>query len=228
MRISDNIASEFNKFSKDYTNDMVKCVPYYNVLISSFTENLPPYFHPLTILDLGCGNGNVTAQLLPSFPKSEYTLVDASNEMLNICKSRFKDFNINCETSYFKDFEFSENKYDFIVAGFSLHHCNSEEKKELFRKIYTALKPNGVFSCSDLMIDKKSTEHITLLEYWKQFVLNNYPTTDKWEWLMEHYNVFDKPDALSDQKNWLKKVGFSELNSIINDNYWIHFQAIKS
>jgi len=80
MKISDNIASEFNEFSKDYTNDMVKCVPYYNALISSFTEILPPDFQPLTILDLGCGNGNVTAQLLPSFPKSEYTLVDASDE----------------------------------------------------------------------------------------------------------------------------------------------------
>jgi ubiquinone/menaquinone biosynthesis C-methylase UbiE len=234
MKISDNIASEFNEFSKDYTNDMVKCVPYYNALISSFTENLPPDFQPLTILDLGCGNGNVTAQLLPSFPKSEYTLVDASDEMLNLCKSRFKDFKINCVTSYFQAFEFGENQYDFIVAGFSLHHCNSKEKKELFKKIYTALKPNGVFSCSDLMIDKnlmidkKSTEHTIFLEQWKSFVLNNYTSQEKWEWLMEHYSEFDKPDSFNNQKKWLKKAGFSTFNTIINKTYWLHFQVIKS
>jgi len=228
MKISDNIASEFNEFSKDYTNDMVKCVPYYIALISSFAKNLPPDFQPLTILDLGCGNGNVTAQLLPSFHKSEYTLVDASDEMLNLCKSRFKDFNINCVTSYFKDFEFGKNRYDFIVAGFSLHHCNSEEKKELFKKIYAALKPNGIFSCSDLMIDKKSTEHAILLEQWKGFVLSNYPTQEKWEWLMEHYSEFDKPDSFPNQKKWLEQVGFSSFNTIINETYWVHFQVIKS
>jgi len=228
MRISDNIASEFNEFSKDYTNDMVKCVPYYNTLISSFTEHLPPNFELLKILDLGCGNGNVTAQLLSVFPNAQYTLVDASEEMLNLCKVRFKDYHIHCVASYFQDFEFNKNAYDFIVAGFSLHHCNSEDKKELFKKIYAALKPNGIFSCSDLMIDKKSEQHSALLEQWKTFVLNNYPNQEKWEWLMEHYSEFDKPDSFPDQKKWLKQVGFSELNSFINDNYWIHFQARKS
>jgi len=128
----------------------------------------------------------------------------------------------------FKDFEFGENQYDFIVAGFSLHHCNSEEKKELFKKIYTALKPNGVFSCSDLMIDKKSTEHGVLLEQWKGFVLNNYPTQEKWDWLMEHYSEFDKPDSFHNQKKWLEQVGFSNFNTLINESYWVHYQAIKS
>jgi ubiquinone/menaquinone biosynthesis C-methylase UbiE len=206
---------------------MVKCVPYYNALISSFTNNLPPDFQPLSILDLGCGNGNVTAQLLPSFPKSEYTLVDASDAMLNLCKTRFKATNINCVTSYFQDFEFGENAYDFIVAGFSLHHCNANEKKELFKKIYIALKPKGVFSCSDLMIDKKSIEHLTLLEQWKDFVLNNYQTHDKWEWLMEHYEEFDKPDSFPNQRKWLEQVGFSEFSTLINERYWVYFQVRK-
>ena len=156
MKIKENIVLEFNDFSKNYTNDMIGCVPHYLQLISSFIKYLPKNFNPQSILDLGCGNGNVTAQLLSVFPNAQYTLVDASEEMLNLCKVRFKDYHIHCVASYFQDFEFNKNAYDFIVAGFSLHHCNSEDKKELFKKIYAALKPNGIFSCSDLMIDKKS------------------------------------------------------------------------
>lgn len=227
MKISDNIASEFNEFSKDHTNDMVKCVPYYNALISSFTENLPSVFQPISILDLGCGNGNVTSCLIKRHPKSQYTLIDASQEMLNLCKTRFKNFNVKYVASYFQDFDFGEHKYDFIAAGFSLHHCNSGDKKILFEKIYNALKPNGIFSCSDLMINKKSPEHVTLLEQWQHFVLNNYPTNEKWEWLMEHYNEFDNPDSFDNQKIWLENAGFKEFNTFINDAYWIHYQAIK-
>ena len=228
MKIRDNIASEFNEFSKDYTNDMVKCVPYYNALISSFTENLPSSFQPISILDLGCGNGNVTSYILRKYPKSAYTLVDASQEMLNLCKTRFKDFNIKYVASYFQDFDFGEHQYDFIAAGFSLHHCKSDDKKMLFEKIYKALKPHGVFSCSDLMINKKSPEHVALLEQWQTFVLNNYDSSEKWEWLMEHYNEFDNPDSYDDQKKWLEHVGFKKLNTITNEIYWVHYHVIKS
>lgn len=227
MKINDNIASEFDEFSKNYTNDMIKCVPHYSSLISSFTERLPANFSPKSILDLGCGNGNVTSQILEKFPNAQYTLIDASDEMLNICKNRFEEYNVNYVTSYFQDFDFDKNKFDFIVAGFSLHHCISMDKKDLFTKIYKSLNQDGVFSCSDLMINKANSGHTDLLEKWKQFVLNNYSTSEKWEWLMEHYNEFDNPDSLIDQKKWLENAGFNEFNTFINDMYWIHFQAVK-
>ena len=77
------------------------------------------------------------------------------------------------------------------------------------------------------MIDKKSIEHLTLLEQWKDFVLNNYQTHDKWEWLMEHYEEFDKPDSFPNQRKWLEQVGFSEFSTLINERYWVYFQVRK-
>ena len=65
MKIQDNIAEEFNEFSKNYTNDMIRCVPYYLDLLSDCTRYLPKKFSPENILDLGCGNGNITSKLLP-------------------------------------------------------------------------------------------------------------------------------------------------------------------
>ncbi len=46
MKIGKNIALEFNDFSKNYTNDMVGCVPNYLQLISSFVKYLPDNFNP--------------------------------------------------------------------------------------------------------------------------------------------------------------------------------------
>jgi ubiquinone/menaquinone biosynthesis C-methylase UbiE len=227
MKIKDNIVNEFDEFSKNYTYDMKMCVPHYMTLMSSFTDHLPANFYPKSILDLGCGNGNVTDGLLKKFPDAHYTLVDASQQMINLCQQRFNLKSIKYVTSYFDDFEFIANRYDYIVAGFSLHHCNSEDKKSLFQKFYLSLRPEGIFSCSDLMINKSNVHHPKLIAQWKNFVVSNYKSTEKWEWLMEHYNEFDSPDTYEDQLGWLKSAGFKRFKNFKNDKYWIHYQSFK-
>lgn len=227
MRIGANIVSEFDEFSVNYTEDMTKCVPYYQKLLSLFTENLPTDFKPTRVLDLGCGNGNVTAQLIQSFPNAQYELLDASNQMINLCKNRFKGYYTDYHTTFFNDFPFSENTYDMVVAGFSIHHCDPSEKQELFQKIYDSLKPKGLLCFTDLMIDRNAEEHTPFLEEWKAFVLKNYPNSDKWEWLMEHYAKFDKPDPFDKQIIWLQNAGFTKIEPFVNDNYWVYIRAFK-
>jgi len=228
MRIRDDIASEFNDFSVNYTSDMIKCVPHYLKLIASFTDYLPEQFRPQTILDLGCGNGNVTSKLLELFPKSNYTLLDASQDMLILCKNQFKGYNIEVVQSYFQEFDFMPDHYDLIVAGFSFHHCTSDEKKVLFQKINNALKKGGLFSCSDLMINKRSQEHSHLLKDWQQFVFKSFPDGEKWKWLMEHYDEFDIPDDPHDQIEWLEAAHFKNIKLIAHEQYWAHIQAFKN
>lgn len=227
MKIQKNIALEFNAFSKDYTRDMIACVPHYSELISSFVKHLPRNFSPMSILDLGSGNGNVTAQLLPHFPNAEYTLVDASAEMIELCKNQFADYNFNFYNCYFKDFDFFEEEYDLVVAGFSLHHCDEIEKQALFKEFFKSLRIGGIFSSSDLMISKTNPDHPLLLEQWKQFVHVNFPDGEKWAWLMEHYETFDKPTDYSIQMKWLKDAGFRKVEFPFRENYWAYFQATK-
>lgn len=227
LKIQDNIASEFNEFSKNYTSDMQKCVPHYNFLLSCFSSGFSKDLNVQNILDLGCGNGNVTEQLLKPHPNAKYTMLDASNEMLNICKARFKGHYINLIESFFNEYNFTANQFDIIAGGFSLHHCNSKEKQELFRKIYKSLKENGVFTVSDLMIDKNDSAHPQLIEQWHGLVNKNFPDGEKWTWIMEHYDEYDKPDSLENQIKWLRKVGFRDFDILIKDQYWVHFKAIK-
>ncbi len=123
MTTGKNIALEFNEFSKNYTNDMIGCVPHYLQLVSSFVKSLPANFNPNSILDLGCGNGNITAQLVSYFPNATFTLVDASSDMIDLCRNRFRGYDFIYTNKYFKDFLFNTENYDLVVAGFSLHHC---------------------------------------------------------------------------------------------------------
>ncbi len=227
MRIKENIASEFTEFSVNYTRDMIACVPHYLESMSGFTKDLPDAFVPKKILDLGCGNGNTTAEMLKRFPNAEYELVDASQKMIDLCQNRFAGYNMLFTNSYFKDFIFKHDNYDMVTAGFSLHHCDSEEKKDIFRNVCRSLKTGGIFGISDLMINKSSAEHSQLLKEWKSFVMKSFPDDEKWEWLMEHYDEFDKPDNYEDHIQWLKEAGFAKLNIVFQQDYWVHLRATK-
>lgn len=227
MKLQNNIAEEFNEFSKNYTADMVKVVPYYLKLLEQFSQDLPTNLNPKHIMDLGCGNGNITNKLLKLYPKAHYTLLDASDNMLELCKAQFGSHNKTYVQSYFQDYEFPILQFDMVVAGFSIHHCNAKDKQRLLKHIYKSLKPNGVFMCSDLMVDKNTKEHEILLEFWKDFVLNS-SDQDTWEWLMEHYKTYDNPNNLIQQLKWLKQAGFTNYNISIYNTYWVHLKAFKS
>jgi len=227
MEKGKNIALEFNEFSKNYTNDMIGCVPHYLELVSSFVHHLPDNFKPISILDLGCGNGNITAQLISYFPNATFTLVDASSEMIELCRNQFKDYDINYSNVYFNDFKFTTASYDLIVAGLSLHHCDNLEKRSIFKEINSALKKGGIFSYSDLMISKTNPEHPGLLQQWNQFVNISFPDGQKWAWIMEHYEAFDRPTDFQVQIEWLKNAGFNEIQIPFKKDYWVYLQALK-
>ncbi len=227
MTIGKNIALEFNNFSKNYTNDMIGCVPHYLQLVSSFVKHLPDNFNPKSILDLGCGNGNLTAQLVSYFPNATFTLVDASSEMIDLCRNQFSDYDFIYSNKYFKDFLFNAESYDLIVAGFSLHHCDNTEKQSIFKDINSSLIKGGIFSYSDLMINKNNPDHPMLLEQWNEFVNNNFPDGKKWTWIMEHYEAFDKPADYLVQIEWLKNAGFSDIQIPFKKDYWVYLQAVK-
>jgi len=228
MEIGENIAVEFNEFSKNYTKDMIGCVPHYLELISNFVKHFPVNFSPYSILDLGCGNGNITAQLIPHFPNASFTLVDASSEMIELCREQFKNYDIIYSNMYFNDFIFKPESYDLIVAGFSLHHCDYNEKRSVFKDIFSSLKEGGIFSYSDLMITITNPDHPVLLEEWHHFVDSNFPDGEKWSWVMEHYKAFDKPTDYLDQIECLRNVGFTNIQILFKKGYWIYLQAVKS
>ena len=112
MKVKDSIAAEFDQFSGNYTEDMTKCVPHYPKLLTCFSDCIPDDFSPDAVLDLGCGNGNVTALLLNRFPHAHYTLLDASPEMLALCKQRFAGKNVTCVEHYFRDYDFPRDRFD--------------------------------------------------------------------------------------------------------------------
>ena len=93
-----------------------------------------------TILDLGCGDGALTAQLAMLVPDGAAKGIDASLGMIETAHKheeknlQFAQMNIDC-----MDFE---NEFDVIFSNAALHWIKDHEK--LLRHSWRALKENGV------------------------------------------------------------------------------------
>lgn len=113
---------------------------------------------PISILDLGCGNGRFLDFLLSEkIEISNYLGVDNSSELLKIADRRFDQEYVDflftdLEHDWVNEIENhkhslgnKELKYDFISVFGVMHHIESHSKRvELLLNAKKLLKPNGI------------------------------------------------------------------------------------
>ena len=205
-----DVGKEFDSITEGYSNNMTRWVPYYREMLIQIVNSLPMEFYPNDILDLGAGNGNVTALLLNQYPDANYSLVDISEKMLGTAAQRFKNkSNLHYELVDFQSLNFPDQKFDLITAGITLHHLLGKEKKVLFQKLFKWLNPGGFFCCSDLFVCRTNEPyHTKVIAGWKNDAFQRGTTPDEWKWIMDHYNTFDFPNSFEDQHLWLTQAGF--------------------
>lgn len=221
-----DIGQVFDEIQEQYTQKMIRWVPHYQELIHLLATSYPDDFSPKKVLDLGSGNGNITATLIPVFYNAQFILLDASARMLDEAQKRFSEYSFEYKQGMMQEVHFENASLDLITASFSLHHLAGQQKKSIIDAAYRWLTPGGYFSYADLFISKNDPEHETFLETWRQFVINHRVDGD-WEYLSDHYDRYDFPDNLVTQLQWLRALQFREIKLVILDQYWVYIGARK-
>ena len=90
-----------------------------------------------TILELGCGPGDVSNQLAKFADR--VVGIDFSEKMINVAKSRFAD--IEFQTADAEQQPFSDNSFDVVVSNYTAHHF--ARPQQVFEEAKRVLKPNG-------------------------------------------------------------------------------------
>lgn len=96
-----------------------------------------------SVLDLGCGNGNETEQLI-SFG-CDVVSVDFIQGMVDKTLARVKGskgFAFDMEKDDWNVFQ--DNQFDAVVAGLSLHYFSTESTQRIIQEIKRILKPQGI------------------------------------------------------------------------------------
>jgi trans-aconitate 2-methyltransferase len=92
------------------------------------------------ILDLGCGDGALTAQLAEIAPAGEVVGIDSSLGMIEVARQRQRD-NLRFVLLDINDLGFHE-QFDVVFSNATLHWVRDHQR--LYRNVKWALRPGGV------------------------------------------------------------------------------------
>lgn len=98
------------------------------------------------VLELGCGPGNVTRQLLTQRPDLKILATDIAPNMLELAKANSPgaEFRLlDC-----RNLSGITDTYDGILSGFCLPYLSEEESTSLIRNCAAILKPKGILYLS--------------------------------------------------------------------------------
>ena len=166
------------------------------------------------ILDLGCGAGNQTLNLLRVFPAADCTLLDISSAMLERARERVGSVaagRIELVEGDFRTVPLPEEHFDLIVAAAVLHHlCDDADWTRTFTKIHSLLKPGGLLLVSDL-ICHENPKIEALFKVRQESFLREALGDAEAERIMRSIAESDTPSSLEYQFALLRKLGFREV-----------------
>lgn len=93
------------------------------------------------ILDIGCGDGKISAHLANIALSGSVEGFDLSQEMIHLARSEFKNCtNLFLSVGNAESFNY-EKQFDWVMSFFCLQWVT--DKKKTFKQIFKHLKPNG-------------------------------------------------------------------------------------
>jgi tRNA (cmo5U34)-methyltransferase len=174
------------------------------------------------VLDLGCGDGIVTAAIADADPAISATLVDGSSDMLKKAEEKLAGLkNARFIQSSFQDLiheDILEGDFDIIASSLAIHHLTMEEKASLFGKIYAHLKPGGRFVNIDVVLAPVEGLEGWYMRLWKDWIAERKKTLGitggQFDDIIQQYKDAEenKPDTLDAQLDALRSIGFRDVD----------------
>jgi tRNA (cmo5U34)-methyltransferase len=139
----------------DYDTLIRQLVPGYAAMRAAhmaLLRKLLPADRRALVLDLGGGTGALAEAVADTLPHAEVEIWDIDRAMLGIARERCARFG---DRVHYVERSFTEplTPCDAVVACIALHHVKDlAVKGAIYRNIFVALKPGGVFLNADLAV----------------------------------------------------------------------------
>jgi len=209
--------------SVEYYDEWVKiALPCYDEIFSIAKELIPFATDArIEVLDLGAGTGLFSMHVLQKYPNAAFVLYDVAPKMLDVARERFRE-SPNQFQYIVDDYRYfqSSKRFDLAVSSLSIHHLTDSEKKDLFKRAYTALSNKGVFINVDQI--RGPTPFLQELYWakWLEKVREKGAAEEKISESIQRRVTYDKDALLTEQLQWLRDAGFANVDCIYK-NYFI-------
>ena len=137
------------------------------------------------VLELGTGTGETALRLLERHPDATLVGLDESEAMLGAARGRLPGDRVKLVVGRLQD-PLPAGPFDLVATALCVHHLTSVQKRDLFGRVRSALRPGGRFVLADIVVPLDPADAV-----------------------VELTPGFDRPDPLSDQLVWLAEAGFA-------------------
>jgi len=222
------IEEAFGDIALEYDSWIRKALPTYGELFTVAVEVIPhPRDIPISVADLGAGSGLYSEHVRRAFPRASLTLYDSSRDMLERARRRFSPAP---EATTFveqrmEDFCESE-RFDLIVSSLAIHHLEHSAKRELFRRVFSALRSGGAFINVDQVRGEGRFQDL-YRSIWLSRVRASGAPERQIQSSIDRRREFDRDANLAQQLAWLAEAGF-ETDCVYKHYFVAVFLALKS
>ena len=209
---SRSIKRIFDAGADQYDQQRRKIIPCFNDFYQTLIDLIPfGVSDSFRFLDLGAGTGLLTASIISAFPNATVTLMDVSEKMLEKARERFS----SNKRVNFLIWDYSHStlpgEYNLIVSAMSIHHLFDNEKKSLYQRVFDALKCKGVFINADLVKGETAKIEQKYQDIWMSWIRKTDLSKNELSKIIDRMQ-YDRPSSLNIQLQWLKEIGFSDVD----------------
>ncbi|MCL1910579.1 MAG: class I SAM-dependent methyltransferase [Leptospirales bacterium] len=212
----EQITERFNQAAEKYDEQrklLIPCFDDYYGLSVSFLKKTGNDIRK--ILDLGAGTGLLTKYLYDKYPNANYTLIDISEQMLEVARQRFAGLHNFKYLILDYSKELPPNKFDLIASALSIHHLEDGDKLSLYSNIYNNLEDGGCLLNLDQFNASSDEMNIRYNDYWYEYINTcEIISNDKKSCLKRR--ELDKENTIDATKYLLTKIGFKNVECIYN------------
>ncbi len=199
-----------------YDKDIIGSIPGHEEMHRKIEEISERDFkhRSIRVLELGIGTGLTAIRILRDTNCLRYVGVDFSEKMLQGAKRKLRGYNVKYILGDFSKVRLPRNN-DLVVSVIGIHHQETDQdKKAVFRRVFDSLSRGGAFIFGDLVTWRdKNVAALNDAGHYHHLVEESSDEVTLREWAY-HHKVLNKLAPLEDQVEWLREVGFYQVDVI--------------
>lgn len=187
---------------------------------SLFTEKFKEYFKDLpaqgSLVDLGCGPGDISIRMACQYPGWTVIGLDAGINMLKFAQQRLADeklaARVSFQQSYLPDPSLAASSFDSVISNSLLHHL--PQPQVLWQSIVQVARPGAAIQVMDLMRPDSKEE--------TQRLVDTYASGAPQVLIDDFYNSLLAAYTRHEISDQLLATGLDRLKiEIASDRHWI-------
>jgi len=171
------------------------------------------------LLDIGCGTGLELDAIFMKLPELRVTGIDLSQDMLDRLRGKHPGRALTLIQGSYIGRDFGTARFDAAVSFQTLHHLTRAVKTDVYRSLYRALRPGGVYIEADYMAPDQAFEDYHFERFRQLRAQQRLPDG------LYHY---DTPCTIDNQRTMLKRAGFVSTKKVWQSGNTVIMTAVKA